>query len=628
MYSAANHTALRAPGPVVLLSCIILYGALAILGTWPLITHPDHLLPGTPSDNPDLAGCLWMHYYVATSGIGAAFGAATDQLRYPFEEVPFYNYFNFLDGYLSIPFQYLFGRPGYYGIFVIFLLVGAGMAAFFLLRILAPNQLVAGAGGAVYAFNSSVQEAVTNGHLFMLLGMVLVPLYLLALGLVLKRDGLVYPLLAGIGLGAVFLSYWYFGPLVILISLIYVLYAWLVEKDPGCNRAFLGRLAVMLMVFSLLIAPFLLPFVNGVDRADMRSEKVTLRPAVDGNVQSTTIPIDYRVRILIRDSCSLEFPFALHLDSHIEHVWGTSPHLPAVLFICAFLLGVGQLIYGRCKPVGFWLLLIALFYVMCLGPYLKLAGRPILVPVPWSGTESQIALRLPMYFAYQWLPPLSRFLWPSRLMFFLWLAVVCTLGSGLGWAIKSLRLRAPLVLMLMILIIGVAAADLWSHGQFPIPVSPIRIPEFYHALSGRRHAYLIEAPIGSSPGARYYQIIHGQKTTGGETSGGGFVVNDDYLRFIADNRLLSELRNPGRDRTTAANSSVSDADIQSLLGIGFGFVVLHHGSLDQGDPPREGESLLVAIRTLTRQLGSPVYQDEEISVFALSGGSDKPKGRK
>jgi len=598
----------------------VFYLFCAVLATWPVVLNLKTHVLGDPSTDPDQIGSMWMHWFVFKRGFGVFFDAVTDLLKYPFEENPFYRYFNFLDGYFSIPFQYWFGWPGYYSIFTIVLLALAGLAAFFLLRRLAGNDWVAWAGGAIFAFNPYVYQSVKHGQLFLLLSMVALPLYALALYRVLDDDGIIYPFLAGGALALVFLSYWYYGPVALLITLLFVIHMSLLAHHPRADGCFILRLVITALVFALVIMPFLIPFLSTQGREATAISGMRLQPYPDWLRIKEGILLDPRVQTLLRDGCSLEFPFVYGADPTPGATRDTSRNLPVVAVVLALVLGLGMVGAGQGRDAGFWLVSSLILYLLCLGTYLKLGGQLVLLHDPVG--QGERALALPMFYAYQYLPLLSRFLWPSRFIIPLLLTLVAVLACGLGWVAKSRRFHPALVVISLLLLLVLTGRELYAKGQYPLAAMPVKIPSFYQQLAGIDKAYIIEVPIGASQCARLYQIVHGQKTSGGEVGTGGFTRIREYQRFLRENTFLRFLRALQDDPKVVARAenALNDQDWQTLIDMGFAYVVVHRKAYYEIQPRAVEVLNASAVNTLTRLLGRPVYADDQITVFSLVPG--------
>ena len=77
----------------------------------------------------DMRGTLWYYWWIKDSLLNGKDSTFTTLLCYPYGiDILAQTGNNFVDAYLSIPFQYLFGFPGYFSIFVMTLFIGNGLA--------------------------------------------------------------------------------------------------------------------------------------------------------------------------------------------------------------------------------------------------------------------------------------------------------------------------------------------------------------------------------------------------------------------------------------------------------------------------------------------------------------------
>ena len=118
-----------------LLSYVVL--ALLVIGR-PLIS--PNIVTGV---GVDLPGTLWMHGWVKLSTLAGEFPVSSNLLFYP-EGKNFFNATgaNFVDAWLSIPFQWIWGVPDYLDWFEVAVLVGNALCFEALARELSGGRLV------------------------------------------------------------------------------------------------------------------------------------------------------------------------------------------------------------------------------------------------------------------------------------------------------------------------------------------------------------------------------------------------------------------------------------------------------------------------------------------------------
>lgn len=282
----------------------------------------------------------------------------------------------------------------------------------------------------------------------------------------------------------------------------------------------------------------------------------------------------------------------------------------------------GASLFFRRKEALPWLAAAGFFFVMSLGPYLKLASD-----AP-PGPEAE-PLALPYLLFHQIVPFFYRVQFPSRMFAFALLPLTVAAGLGVqapAW-LKGHKARAAAVTALtlaLLLEMGVA----WQ-------LRPRRKPavhSFYQGLAAQETpTALIELPFNFDKldgDYVYYQTRHGkplfnglfppfftQDPTNGLAGGNLFLREAIRLQeplFVDDPHLAR----PWIDIVEPRHDTVEES-VAELAGKGFAFVVLHKTII----PTRRGltwrhEELQ---RFLNRTLGPPTFDDDELAVYAVSG---------
>jgi hypothetical protein len=247
----------------------VFFLGLALVFTWPLALHWREAIPGDGRDGWQMVWNLWWVRYALEHGQNPF---QTDLLFYPQGTGLYLHALNALNGFLSLPVQYLTGSaiPGY-NFIVLFSLTFSAYGAFCLARYLWGSTLAALLAGVAFGF-SSYHFAHLLGHLN-LISSEFIPFYILFLLQATnrkqywKRPALlaVLMLLCGMLLELQYILYLAIFSAFYLLYLVgfEIFYRWrkLASPRPGLPGT-LGRATLIAGLFLLLSLPFTIPMLN------------------------------------------------------------------------------------------------------------------------------------------------------------------------------------------------------------------------------------------------------------------------------------------------------------------------------------------------------------------------------
>lgn len=238
------------------------YVALAVLVVGPAILNPGQVA----GSGVDLPGTIWMHWWVRTTFEAGSLPIHSDLLFYPDGK----NFFNdtganFIDAYLSVPLQWIFGVPDFVDALDVVVLVGNGLAMHALATDLTGGRspMAAWAASAAFTINPYAIQQVAEGRptQALLWFGILATRHLLRIAEGSWRDGLwfgLFTVLQG-------LTYWfmvYFLTLALLpVALVAIAHA---------PRVVLPRLGLAVGVAVLIASPFLLTIAGEIDAGNVQ----------------------------------------------------------------------------------------------------------------------------------------------------------------------------------------------------------------------------------------------------------------------------------------------------------------------------------------------------------------------
>ncbi len=549
------------------LSALLFYTFLALLLTWPLVVHFTTHLPGDGIDDPSLAWNLWWMKARLVDQLNLDIFHA-DWMFWPIGiNLGFYT-LTPLNGLLSVPLQTSLSLVVASNLILLSSFVLGGYGTFLLVRYLfardwglgigdsASQSLVANLqslipilSGVLYAFASSKLFYASLGQ-FNIASSQWIPftvLYVLRTGerrrwqdaalaaLFLTFQAwseLTYAtfLLIFIGLYALWiLGIGYFSQRIHLKFKIH--YSPLRQAQDSAFTIFF-LFAFIGLLFAVGIAPFLwamLPdmrvegdfFTSGGGFSDIFSADLLgylaptrLHPWLGEWVASLSFPNDKGQHIFIGYSALL-------------------------------LAGVGTVhLLRRQRWQGlFWPLTTFVFWLLTLGPVIRVVGQPTAIPGPFA-----LVSLLPFFNGNRY---------PSRYSVMLMLGVAVLAGYGiLGigyWLGKRRRVISNTQYPISVLLISSSflAIFLLEHLSVPLPLNDFRIPAIYQTIAAEPGDFaVLELPTGWRNGARvmgrsdvlimmeeWYQTAHGKRLLGGNTS-----RNPAYkFQYFTDAPLIGDL---------------------------------------------------------------------------------------
>ena len=512
---------------------LLSYTVLALALTWPLVVQFGSHVPGNGVDDPPLTWNLWwVRYALQEQGINPFL---SDYLFYPLGiNLALYT-LTLLNGLLSIPFQMVWGLVPASNLLLLSSFVLSGYGLFLLaLYVLAPQfrtgdgarsaGLVAAAfaGGLLYAFASVKMGYAALGQ-WNIASSQWVPfyvLYLCKMGAAPNRRR--YPLLA-----ALFLLFQAYAELTYATFLVLFTGLWAVwhlvarlraGQKPLAVRSLLN-LAVIGGLFLLGLAPVLAMMLP-----DMLAEG-------DIMVVGTGFADVFSADLLGFFVPTLHHPLLGSLVERFgfDHTVGQHIYLGYAVLALA---GVGIVSWVRRvrgskasarsasepgRSPGFWLLSTLAFWLLTLGPSLRINGQSTGIPLPFA-----FVAQLPFFEGNRY---------PSRygVMLFLGLAVLIAMGLATlvqRWQEQPRRVGVVLPAAWVLLMA-------FEHLCLPLPMTDMRIPSIYERIAEEMPGdwTLLDLPVAWRNGFRvtgtqhpiimlqqYYQTAHEKRILAGNTS--------------------------------------------------------------------------------------------------------------
>nr|MBP8292356.1 hypothetical protein [Caldilineaceae bacterium] len=238
---------------------------------------------------------------------------------------------------------------------------------------------------------------------------------------------------------------------------------------------------------------------------------------------------------------------------------------------------------GSRRWIWFWLVTLATFWLLTLGPQVRWLGEATGIPGPFA-----LVSQLPFFSGNRY---------PSRYSVMLLIAAAVCASWGVAWLLMRVRPQRAGILTAVIAVIF-----LGEHLSTPLPLNDFAIPPIYRQLAaapvGADGGVLLELPTGWRNGARvlgksdivimmqqWYQTTHGLRRLGGNTS-----RNPEYgFQYFTEAPVIGDLialMNADRPHIAAeveatraeivARGEASAAQVLDFLGVDYVTVHVEH----------------------------------------------------
>lgn len=552
---------------------LVVYTVLALVLTWPLAANFGTHVPGNGADDPPLTWNLW---WIRHSLLDLqANPMECDYLFYPLGiNLAFYT-LTLLNGLLSIPLQAVLGLVvasnilllssfvlGAYGAFLLafhFLSQAWGRQAATDGHAPARSRSVALAAslvaGLLYAFSSAKLSYAALGQ-WNIASSQWIPYYIL---LLYRLAGHPWkwrtPLLAALFFLLQAYAEMTYASFLVLFTLLWALWygvAALRRQQPGSLRWLALGLAAIACLVLIGLAPVLAAMIPDLQaEGDILVESEGFADVFSADLLGFLVPTMYHP---LFGSLVEQFDF--------DHTVGQHLYLGYSVLIVAI---VGVVACWRRAEARFWLLSALLFWLLTLGPRLRIDGRDMGIALPFA-----LVAQLPFFEGNRY---------PSRYGVMLGLSLAILAAFGLHAILQ--RLRRPGTAAIPWLAGLVAALFLFEHLSLPLPLSDMRVPAVYDWVAELPGEFtLLDLPVAWRNGFRvtgtldpiimfeqYYQTAHGRRILAGNTSRNPPFKFQYFTEAPLINTLLALETGHSVDPALVAGDRLLAADVLRFLDI-------------------------------------------------------------
>ena len=499
----------------------------------------------------------------------------TKHLFFPYGVDLTYHSFSWLNTALWLLLEPLLGKVAAYNLTVLWVFPLAGWGMERLVRELTGSRSAAFFAGLVYAF---VPYRMGQYNHLTLMGTQWLPFYTLYLLRALSRRS---RWRRHAGLASLFavltaLVGWNLLLYLVIWTVWIAGYALIRRRAPFLPL--LGVLACVFLATALILSPLMVPMLGRFGAEDAMGSEEQLAEIAQGTLQTDLL--------------------AYVVPSKYHPLWGPAvapiyaglgePNQPRRVVYLGYsvmaLLGYSLVRRRTRLQTGLWWVGIVLWWVMALGPFLKLNGRVYSnIPLPY--------LPLSRLYLFRLLKVPDRY----NLMLGLPVAVV----AGYATADLAARLRGRLRI---VLVVTVSLFALFEYLEVPVEMQSLAVRPFYTQLALENgESGIVELPIDFHRTAkRYmlYQTVHGQPIVEGHVSR----RPAEATAFLEEHPLLR-----GLYQTHEADPQLTDVSRQlhDLRDAGFRYIIIHKQFMNVERVLRWRDYLTIA----------PRHEDDDLVVF-------------
>ncbi|MFH0862650.1 MAG: hypothetical protein V1875_06445 [Candidatus Altiarchaeota archaeon] len=552
------------------MTAAMIFAAMALLMTYPLIFHFTTHIPG---DNQDAKNAFWRNWMMKESVLGLKDPFHTTAVFHPAGTTLLLAAMSFSVGLLSVPLQLLFSTIIAYNVLVLLTLVWCGLGMYKLAEYMTGDRRVALVCGLAYAF-APYNMAHLLGHINIISNEWL-PFFTLHLIRAARGEGRRDGLLAGLFFAAIIWTELTFAIYAAIITAI-VLAHQLASGGVWRTWRFAQTFALLSAVSVVLISPWLYFAVKeygSFDYPDRSTESIIHSADLFAYVIPPAInPVVGGI-------------FRMYQDIYTSFVTEKVVYLGWTIIILAGMsLSWQSLIHVKSKA-WLWAAIAAVFLVLALGPVLHSMG----VQGQWVNGEFQLAdghIPLP-YKVVGNLPLIGVTRSPSRFAIVGLMALIVLAGFSLKRLAGQKNGQRILAAAAVLIVLEFMPA--------PYPVVDMSYRGGWSYL-GQQPGQALVYEIPGDGDAEYGQHIHGKD----RLLAGSFRIPLSVTQF--------------RDRLGEDVKNLPFPEFADKYGIDY--VVLQKGKLDN---TADVEMMLTSF------YGNPGYSDATLSIYRTNGTTLSPR---
>ena len=483
---------------------IMIFLILTTIMTFPLVLDFNFGLPGVNSSCHDKCHMMWRIWWTDHSLENNLDFKNTDYIFYPDGTPIGGNLALFTTGLGVIIYKFTNNLITTYNTIILIGFTFGGYSMYLLSNYFHRNFYSSMAAGIIFTF--SAYHFAHSGHHLGLSMIGWIPLYILFLFKIQKKQSLLYSILGGIFLFLVSLTHLYYFVIVILFSLIFV-GTFLVKKKEITNKIFIKQFSVIMIIgITLTVGSSYSVFFSDDESEPSPLWQHEMFSASSENLimptpkHTTQIYSEYGLMYAIHDLAG-------------------NPNVPGVRSIeqnvylgyAAIILATIALINFRKQYAWFWASVGGFFLLISLGPELRIFNN-------------LTGIILPERLFYEVIPGWEAIRAPARFIVITNISLAI-LSSYTIFNLMEKKLHTNKIKYIILFVI--IAVLLFDYSHLPFDTNEIIVPEIYEEIkSDKSNFSILELPLGgygekylmSTPAFMFYQTIHEKPIIGGYES--------------------------------------------------------------------------------------------------------------
>ncbi|MGC9396640.1 MAG: hypothetical protein ACP5J4_17485 [Anaerolineae bacterium] len=564
----------------------LLYLILTLVATYPAMTKFDSHFIG---DGDTLVNA-WNLWWVQLSIKNQTSPFHTTLLYYPDGVSLAYHTLNLFNGCLAFLFQTVLGMslPATFNAISLLTFVGSGVSMFILVRSMTKSASAGLVSSLIFTFAPYRMGRVFFGNLD-LYSTQFIPWVVFFLTKLQKTCRWRHVIGTAIALS---LTGWCslelgFGT-GILVSLLF-----LFEAVSGTAKQLITRLKywlVLVLLTGLFMSPFILSMFNNYRSFQDQTDQFNASVSNSADLMGFFVP-DRSTRPFIM-RLGPEF-ISRGIHSVYSKFYGNPCEKTVFLGYSVLAMVFVSLCISRSRVVRRWLFVAGVFFILCLGPVLHIAGQPAVSPMPY-----ELFLHIPL---------LKFGRSPSRFAIFLMLALAIVVGYGCAALVSRWR-RSRWIMVL----VGVLIFIEFLIVPMRLDRRAVAMSDYYTQLADSDEEFpILDVPVdlygAQGPAAHYmlYQTLHHQPIVGGYIS-----RTPTSALSIFEYPFIYQLRaRLYNDHEPYAFSPELIATAESdLEALGIHYVILHKDVLSE-------QEVVLLYDVIYEALADPIHEDHYIVVW-------------
>lgn len=491
--------------------------------------------------------------------------------------------------FISYPLKQWFSLsfPLYYNIKFIIILLFNSFAGYFAIRRITKREDAGIICGVFMAVNPFLVMMLAKARLRAgILGFAILCIYYLYE--LTRKPDIKTAILCGLFLGLSSIFYAFYGIFLLwIIAFVFIGKAVLelFRKKPVEIWRFFKMLMVVFVAFAIIVLPWMVPYFTSHKKESGEYQAFGVKFFRDLPTPEEIFDPDF---LNNPDNRSLH-PLRLIM---VEQ-------MPLRFYFPVFFSLFAMFAFFKPRPLVFLLIFIfLLFYILSLGPYLKLSENPEIQG--FYRTQDGGFISLPYLLFFKYVPFISRLHHPDHFLSFSSIALLFLAGLGLTNVFNFFQKRGKLVFvnyaLLIALVAYLAVGMRWYHPRTRYQMCNIEIPGQYYAIAKEPFCGIYEVPIPDfTPGmeeiydrTEFYQSIHGKKYIQSRHPGlalqipkpGGkpWMFPRDFDKLRRDNNRFQKYLLKCHE---GEKPEYTGKDIEQVKKLGYKYVILHKSEFDR-----------------------------------------------